>query len=140
MKFTRTLTAALAAASLAIPAAFAAPAAAQDAPAPQPAAPAAPMAPEAPATAFSEEKLESFVTAALEVTEIQQSYQTPLEEAVTPEEQQTLIERANGEMAEAIESTPGITLDEYIEIGEAAQSDPELNTRLTALVSEIQAE
>jgi Domain of unknown function (DUF4168) len=128
MSFRNPLIASLVAAAFAAP--LAAPVLAQEAAGEQSAAPAS----------FSEEKLRSFVTAALQVTEIQQSYQATIAEAETPEAQQELVAQANTEMAEAIETTPGITIEEYVAIGEAAQADPALGDRISAIAAEQQAE
>lgn len=90
------------------------------------------------AAAFTEEKLEAFVVAALEVSEVQERYVASIGQADSEEQQQELASQANIEMTQAIEQSPGITLDEYIEIGEAAQVDPALNQRITALVEQHQ--
>ncbi|MFD1913908.1 DUF4168 domain-containing protein [Halodurantibacterium flavum] len=140
MQFTKTLSSAAVALGFTA-GGFALPALAQDAPlAPEAQAPVeAPLAPEAQAgTAYTNEALTAFVQAALAVNEVDQRYQAQVMEAQDPAVQQELIESANAEMIQAVEETPGITLEEYMEIGQAAEADPELNARLIAMVQEVQ--
>ncbi len=127
MQFTKTLSTA----ALALGLAVAGPLMAQDA---------APAAPEAEASQYSVAELSAFVTAALAVNEVDQRYQVQVMETEDPAEQQQLIEAANGEMIAAVEQTPGITLEQYMEIGQAAEADPELNARLIAMVQDLQAQ
>ncbi len=86
--------------------------------------------------AYSEEKLESFVDAAIEVQTLMESYTPRVQEAATEAEQQALAEEANTEIRDAISESEGITLEEYVEIGEAAQADPALAQRITAMAQE----
>jgi hypothetical protein len=86
--------------------------------------------------AYSEEKLESFVDAAMEVQTLMESYTPRVQAAETEAEQQALAEEANTEIRDAISESEGITLEEYVEIGEAAQADPALAQRITAMAQE----
>lgn len=96
-------------------------------------------APEAPAqavpeAAFSEDQLSSFVDAALQVQEVQQDYMTQIEAAAAEDEKKALIQEANTKMTAAVEETEGMDVTTYNRIGQAAQSDPELNERILAMV------
>ena len=107
----------------------AAPAFAQDTTAPMTEAPAA-------TAEYSDEMLAAFVSAALDVAELRQSYQARLESSPTPEEQQAIVNEANAEILGVVESAEGITVEEYIEIGQTAADDAELNTRIMALMQQ----
>ncbi|MGR3375119.1 DUF4168 domain-containing protein [Salipiger abyssi] len=88
----------------------------------------------APAADFSEDQLSSFVDAALHVQEVQKDYMTQIEAAAAEDEKKALIQEANTEMTAAVEETEGMDVTTYNRIGQAAQSDPELNERILAMV------
>jgi len=111
-------------------AAMAAPAAAQMEGAPPPAV----------AADFTDSQLEAFADAALRVAEIRDEYQIALAEAESEAEQEELVTEGNGAMLAAVEDAPGITIEEYIIIGEAAAADPELGERLAMLIETRMAE
>lgn len=85
---------------------------------------------------LTEEKLESFVDAALEVQEVTETYAPRAEAAETDADRQSLAEEANVAIRGAIEETPGITIEEYVAIGQAAQQNPELAQRITVMAQE----
>jgi hypothetical protein len=87
---------------------------------------------------YDEAVLEAFVTAAIAITEVEQEYTAQLAEATSEAEQQELIAAANEQIIGAIESTPGVDVETYIEISEAAQADPDLSQRLIAMAQEQQ--
>jgi len=111
-----------------------APAALAQAPA-QPSQPSAPAAgqPSQPATpapaAVSEEKLQSFAVALAEVEKIKQEYSQRLQSAGSQEEQQQIQNEAGQKMLQAVEAK-GISVDEYNQIVQSAQSDPAVAERL----------
>lgn len=120
------------AAGLALAGAAALPAAAQDD------APEAPEAPEAAAPAdFSDSQLEAFAQAAVDVAEIRDQYAMELNEIEDQAEQEQLVEEGNAAMLAAVEDNPDITLDEYLEIGEAAAADPELGERISTMIQDM---
>lgn len=94
----------------------------------------APVPAPAPSANFSDQQLEAFVAAALRVAEIRDQYTAELAEVEGDEEQQALIAEGNAEMLAAVESADGITVEEYITIGEAAAVDPELGQRIAMMV------
>lgn len=129
MQITKAFSTATLGLGLALTAPLAAPLAAQE----------AQMTPGADAgTQYSSEQLTAFVTAAMAVNEVDVRYQESLAQADDPAEQQQLIESANVEMMSAVEETPGITLEEYMEIGQAAEANPELNAQLIAMLQDMQ--
>jgi len=101
---------------------------------------AAPMAPGATTTDFAEDELRAFIQAALAVSDLERAYVSQIEAASTDEEREAIVVEANEAMRTAIDEQEGIGVDRYIEIGQAAQSDPELNATLMAMLEEMQAE
>ncbi|WP_209427338.1 DUF4168 domain-containing protein [Pararhodobacter sp. SW119] len=119
------LAATMTAVSLALAAPLALPAMAQNAPqtAPQ-------EAPAAPMMTVDEAQLDAFVAALRTVDQMEQEYTETLQQAETDEQRQEIVSEANTAMAEAIENTPGMTLDDYVSILQAAQADPALSARI----------
>ena len=117
MPKTNRLAAAMTAVSLALAAPLALPAMAQEAPA-------------APTMTVDDAQLEAFVTALRSVDALEREYSESLQQAESDEQREAIVAEANTAMAEAIENTPNMTLDEYIAILQAAQNDPELSTRI----------
>jgi len=118
--FTKPITAAALAMGLALAAPLAGPVLAQDG--------------GAEAGSFSDDRLSAFIDAAMAVAEVEQQYRGQLAEAETPEAQQEIIDSANADVMRTIDGTDGITVDQYIEIAQAAQGDSELNARLTEML------
>ncbi len=85
---------------------------------------------------FTDEKLESFLDAAIEVQTLTESYTPRVQAAETEAEQKELVEAANTEIRGAVEEVEGITIEEYIAIGEAAQTDQALAQRITAMAQQ----
>jgi len=92
------------------------------------------IAQEAPAPTIDDAQLQAFVAALREVDAIEQRYGAELESADSEEARQNVITEANDAMVEAIEETPGITVQEYIGVLQQAQADPELNARIMAML------
>lgn len=89
---------------------------------------------------YSDEMLEAFVRAALAVGEIEERYNDRLMAAADTAERDALIEEAGAEMVAAVEGAPGITVEEYVEIAQAAQTNPQLGARIVAILEEGRAE
>lgn len=98
--------------------------------------------PPAPAQsqAVSQEKLEAFALAALDVQELQIEYAPTLEAATSEEERLQIADQALGEMVEAVEASPGITVDEYNAIAEAVTVDPALAAQVQDKMKEVAGE
>lgn len=93
------------------------------------------IAQEAPAApSIDDAQLQAFVAALREVDAIEQRYGAELEGAESDADRQSVIAEANDAMIEAIEETPGITVQEYIGVLQQAQADPELNARIMAML------
>jgi hypothetical protein len=97
-------------------------------------------APAATAPAVDDSKLESFAVAFIEVTKVTQSYKPQIDAASTPEDQQRLQQEAGKRMVEAVNESDGITVDEYNQIIQAAQTDPELAQRINSHISDAAGE
>ena len=92
--------------------------------------------PDGAALVQEEGKMDSFVTAALAVDEVRNTYVAQLQTIEDEAEQQALIEEANEAIVQAVEEADGINLEEYVAIGEAASTDPEIAAQIDALMSE----
>ena len=87
-------------------------------------------------TEFSDQQLESFVVAALAVDELIREWNPRIQGAQSEEQATQLREEANAALLETISKTDGITVEEYQEIGRAAQADPELAARINEIYQE----
>jgi hypothetical protein len=79
---------------------------------------------------FDDEMIDAFVTAQLTIEEIRSTYIRQFGAAETEEERLEISEEANEEMVAAVNATPGITVEEYNAILDAAATDAELANRL----------
>jgi hypothetical protein len=123
MQRTRTILSAIAAALLAV----AAPGAiAQQPPQPQPA---------PPPTAFSQQQIESFADAALEMQRIQTELNAKGREAGNADEIARLQQQAQADAVQAVEGN-GLSVDEYTAIVQAAKQDPELYATIVDLMQQ----
>jgi hypothetical protein len=80
---------------------------------------------------FSDAELQTFAEAAKEVQQINQEYQPQMQQAQTPEEQQSIRDEATEKMVEAIEQK-GLSVEQYNQIASAAQSDPETAEKINS--------
>lgn len=78
------------------------------------------------------ELLDAFVLAAIDVAEVQQTYAASYESAEDDDARQGIVEEAQNAMITAVEDADGITVEEYLRINDAAQTDQELNQRIQA--------
>jgi Domain of unknown function (DUF4168) len=79
---------------------------------------------------YSDQQLESFVVAAIAVEEVIREWNPRIQAAQDDAHAAQLREQANAELMEVITQADGITLEQYQEIGRAAQADPDLATRI----------
>lgn len=88
------------------------------------------------AAGFSEEKIEAFVNAAIDVAIINTAAKDAFDKAVNRQEQDSIIAAARIEMESSINNAPDITMEEYIEISATAEANPDfaemLNQRAMA--------
>jgi Domain of unknown function (DUF4168) len=87
-------------------------------------------------TEFSDQQLESFVVAAVAVDELIREWNPRIQAAENEEQATQLREEANAALLETISETDGITIEKYQEIGQAAQSDPELAAKINEIYQE----
>jgi hypothetical protein len=99
----------------------------------------APMAP-APMTDVSDELLETFIVAFIQVNEIGMGYEAQIEAAASDEDRMAVQFEAQEAMTQAVENLDGITVDEYNSILMAAQTDPEMAARLQSEIDASLAE
>ena len=85
---------------------------------------------------FSDEQLESFVVAAIAVDEVIREWNPRIQAAEDDAQVAQLREQAKAELVEVITRTDGITLEEYQQIGQAAQDDPDLADRINEIYQE----
>jgi len=78
----------------------------------------------------SDQQVQSFVEAQTKIVEIQQQYQSRMASAETPESQQEMVAEANEKMISAVE-TSGLSVEEYNQIITAAESDTDLQQRIS---------
>ncbi|WP_201158076.1 DUF4168 domain-containing protein [Rhodobaculum claviforme] len=88
----------------------------------------------------NEDELSAFVRATLAMSEVRDIYIERIETAESEDQQQQLIEEGNTAMMTALEDEPGMSLERYFEINEAAQTDAELNERIVMLLQEMASE
>ena len=82
---------------------------------------------------FTDETLQAFVTAALDVQEVRAEYEGRIAEAADDDAAATLATEARDAMVQAVEDADDITVEEYLAVGSAAEADPLLAERLTAM-------
>ncbi len=87
---------------------------------------------------YQQAKLESFVTAALAVNKLIEQWTPRIQGAQNETEATQMREQANGELVAVIQQSEGITVDEYRQISQAAQSDPALMARISEIYGERQ--
>jgi Domain of unknown function (DUF4168) len=87
---------------------------------------------------YDQQKLESFVVAALEVNRLVEEWTPRIQGAADETEAAQMRDQANGELVSAINQANGISIDEYREISQAAQSDPALMARISEIFESMQ--
>jgi hypothetical protein len=77
-------------------------------------------------------KLDAFIVAALAVSETRQRYIERLEAETDEAAQIELVQEADEAILEVLNTSPDITVEEYVAIGEAAAADPEIAAQIDA--------
>lgn len=85
---------------------------------------------------FTDETLESFLDAATKVAALRQTFEVRMSTAEDDAARRTLVQEAGEKMRDAVATTDGISVEEYVRIGKAVQSDPELNERISTMLRE----
>jgi len=78
----------------------------------------------------SDAKIHAFLTAATSVNEVIEEWTPRIKGAESQEAADDLRAQADAELRATIEATDGISLNEYKEIAQAAQTDPALSARI----------
>jgi hypothetical protein len=78
------------------------------------------------ASTVSDQKIEAFAVAYLQVDKIRQEYSAKIGATSDPSAKQQLQTEASKQMEQAVETSPGMSVDEYKTILTAAQKDPVL--------------
>ncbi len=87
---------------------------------------------------FSDEEIETFAAAYVEVTAIQQDYQRRMQEAEGAERQ--ALGQESSQRAEEAMAAHGLTSQEFNEIAVRLPQDEDLRSRVQAAVQEMEAE
>jgi hypothetical protein len=91
--------------------------------------------PPAQAAEFDRGQIESFASAARQVSQIRSKWQSRLQEPGNADKVQELQTQASAEMRSAVEEK-GLTVDTYNAIATAARQNPELAERITKLMEQ----
>jgi hypothetical protein len=83
---------------------------------------------------YSDAQLQAFLTAAIKVDRVIQDWAPKIRAAQSPEEQKQLVQSVRTEVIQAIQSTNGMTLEEYTAITERVTNDPQLAQRLERIL------
>ena len=78
---------------------------------------------------ITDQQLQSYAVAALEVEKVNKTYQPMINKAPTREEQKTLYDKAAQEMVEVIRNS-GLSVEQYNQITTLVQSNPELSKQV----------
>ena len=95
--------------------------------------------PEIAAEDVTGEQLDSFVDAMVAIDSVRQEYMPQIEAAEGQDERQSLAQEADKAARAALDDTDGITAQEYLAIGQAAQEDQDLATRINERFAEMRA-
>ena len=79
----------------------------------------------------SDDKLSAFVGAAIDLSEVSESYRRQMDMAEDEATRRRLREEQTDAVLEAVERTDGTTVEEYVAIIQAAQADEALDQRIT---------
>lgn len=85
----------------------------------------------------TDQQLETYAVAALEVQKINQAYQPKISQAESPEEQKILYDKATQEMTQAIREN-GMSVEQYNQLTTAVQSNPDLSAKLQSYMEKKQ--
>ena len=83
---------------------------------------------------ISDAKQQSLVVAVMKVSDLIDQWTPRIQAAKTAEEKAQLKGEAQGELAQAIQSTGGMTVQEYQQIGRRAEGDQALQERIMKIV------
>jgi hypothetical protein len=84
---------------------------------------------------FSQEQIEAFVDAAIEVQRVQTEFDAQAQQAQSQEEVTQLQQQAQVDASQAVEAK-GLSVDEYTAIAQAANQDPQLYAMIVDLMQQ----
>ncbi len=87
-----------------------------------------------------EGKIDAFIVAALAISETRQQYIAQLEAETDEAAQMEIVKEADEAILQVLDASPGITIEEYIAIGEAAAADPDVAAQIDARFAEAHAD
>jgi len=85
---------------------------------------------------ITNEELDAFVVAYESVTAIEQEFAPQIAQAADQREQDDLRQQALTAQTEAVNATPGIDVDRYVEIITIARADPDLNETILEKINQ----
>lgn len=88
------------------------------------------------AGSFTDNKLRSFAEAAVKLTEIRSEYQSQMGSAQSDEERAQLQQQTNQRMAQAVQNTDGISIEEYNQIASASRNDENLAEKINTYIED----
>ena len=89
-------------------------------------------------TTYDDGEIETFAMAVIRIAEIRNEFAARIQATQSQDEQRVLVQEANEAMRAAIEDMDGLTVEEYLQIAEAASTDPELTTRIGETIQTMQ--
>lgn len=93
-------------------------------------------APNQQAQSFDENKLQAFTVAFLAVSDVKQQYTERFRQAPGETEKQQVQNEATKKMEQAVDQTDGISVEEYNEIIQTAQTNEALAQKLNGMIGE----
>ena len=99
-----------------------------------------PLSAHAQSAEFSAAQLQSFAVAVAAIDQIATKWQPQVQAATDENQAKAMIEQADSEMRQAIENSGSLSLEEFQNIMQAAQTDPGLKSRIDELVKEAPAQ
>ncbi|GAB2782360.1 hypothetical protein GCM10027040_05560 [Halomonas shantousis] len=84
---------------------------------------------------FSDEQLQQFADVSQEIARISQEYTGQLQDAQDEASQQQIRQEANDEMVQAVQDS-GMSIEEFNNIGQAIQQDPQLMQRVQKMAQQ----
>ena len=91
----------------------------------------------APVADFDQSQIDAFAVAYVQIIDIATAADVQIQAAETDEERASLQIEAQGQMESVVESTEGITIDDYSAILRAAEADPAFAEEVQGAVNTV---
>lgn len=92
---------------------------------------------QAPDIEVSDDELQTFAEAHLDVQEVRAEMEEAIQSAEDPETAQTIQQQSNRQMAAVIQEEHGMEVDRYTQIARAINQDPELHREFQSILDEL---